>query len=166
MTAGEVRRGLSAPPSGSGSIYASPRKRNLPPPPKDGEKFRSPEFYTFPPSEHPSSASVSPRSSIGNPEAVTALSPRDSFQPGAMRSQAQSVVHTTRTGSHEQPSVYIQDPYAAELTPEQRFAAEQENQPDSELVLPLPSTHSRKQSSASIVLEDTVGSMELENGRK
>ena len=159
MPKGEARCDILAPRSEPSTIYASPRKRSLPPPPRDGEKANAPEFYAFMPAVHPtthpsSSLSVSPRSSIGGPSAVTVMTRSDSFQPAATRSQTQFVVQDVRVGSFEHPSGYKQNPYAADMTPEQRFATEQEDQPECGQVLPMPNncTQNRRQSTASIVM--------------
>ena len=159
MTAGEAPRHSSGRPLGSGpsSSYSSPRKSSLRPPPRDGEKVQAPEFYTFTPAVHapsrPSLSSVSPRSSTGGPPAGTAASPRNSFQPAVTRSQAEHVVDDMRAPSFDHPSGYKQNPYAAELTPEQRLATEQEDQPEHEQGLPMPNcTHNRRQSTASAVI--------------
>ncbi|KAL8758555.1 MAG: hypothetical protein Q9199_001408 [Rusavskia elegans] len=157
MRTDEAQRDSSAPPSGPSSSYASPRKTSLRPPPRDGEKVQAPEFYAFTPAVHPPSrppwSSVSPHSSIGGPSAMTAASRTDSFQPAATRPQAQPVIQDMRAGSFDHPSGYKQNPYAAELTPEQRLATEQEDQPEYEQGLPMPNcAHSRRQSTASVVI--------------
>ncbi|KAL8819293.1 MAG: hypothetical protein Q9223_002234 [Gallowayella weberi] len=149
VTIGEARRGLSMPPPTSKDTKISPRKRGLPPPPKAGEKVQPPESYTLTAAMEPPSSPGSPRSSTaGFPNASPPMSRRDSYVPTAVRSRAPSVVPDVRIGNIEHPEGYIQDPCAAELTAAQRFAVEQEDQPDKGL--PPPSTHSRKQSSASI----------------
>ncbi|KAL8802659.1 MAG: hypothetical protein Q9182_003675 [Xanthomendoza sp. 2 TL-2023] len=149
VTVGEARRGLSMPPPTSKEMKTSPGKRGLPPPPKAGEKVQPPEFYTLTAAMVPPSSPGSPRSSIaGLPNASPRMSRRDSYVPTAVRSRAPSVAPDVQPRNIEHPEGYIQDPCAAELTAAQRFAVEQEDQPDQGL--PPPSTHSRKQSSASI----------------
>ncbi|KAI4235363.1 MAG: hypothetical protein LQ349_003211 [Xanthoria aureola] len=155
MRTDEAPRDASAPPSGPNSSYASRRKTSLRPPPRDGEKVQAPEFYTITPVIHPPSRpsllSVSPHSSIGGPSTGTAASRADSFQPAATQPQAQPVIQDT---SFDHPSGYKQNPYAAELTPEQRLATEQEDQPEYDQGLPMPNcTQSRRQSTASVVIK-------------
>ncbi|KAI4236128.1 MAG: hypothetical protein L6R40_006253 [Gallowayella cf. fulva] len=260
------------PPPTLKAMTSSPRKPKVPPPPKAGEKVQPPEFYTLAPAMGPPTSPMSPCPSNAGSVGLPVMSPRDNYQPTAVRSRAQSVAHDVRADgvrneSHvtrdgevyrpselaailqasplserlsgqaylkrlterttaetlrwtrlseeddvqakvdafidaiifqyqawhwldtaenqapsltdiravvwlvwkqlgmdegerwedasymiEHPSGYIQNPYAAELTPEQRFAARREHQPGQGL--PPPSTHSRRQSAASVVIED------------
>ena len=156
-TAGETWRDSSAPPLSPRPSYARSRKLGLRPPPKDGEKVQAPEFYSFNPvldaPSRPSLSSVSARSSTGGPPAGTAASQSRSFQPAATSSRPQATVEDMRAASFDHPSGYQQNPYAAELTPEQRLATEQDNRPEYEQGLPMPNgTHSRRQSTASAVI--------------
>ncbi|KAL8657676.1 MAG: hypothetical protein Q9226_001685 [Calogaya cf. arnoldii] len=153
MTMGAAQRETAAPPSGPRPTYTSPRKMSLRPPPKDGEKVQPPEFYTVTPAvqppTRPSLSSVSPRASIGG----SSTSRNNSFQPTATQSRAQPGVRDMGAGSFDHPSGYKQNPYGAELTPEQRLATDQEDVPEYEQGLPMPNcTHSRKQSTASVVI--------------
>lgn len=136
----------------------SPRRRNLPPPPKAGEKLRAPDFYTLrqaaPIQErqsnhrHTYSTQTSSRPwSVAGP-----LDASGSDQPVATRMRARSMADGTIGGNKEHPPVapgYVQDPYALEMTAEQRFATEQEDHDEQGLPLPI-NTHRRGPSTASI----------------
>ncbi|KAL8979210.1 MAG: hypothetical protein Q9205_005400 [Flavoplaca limonia] len=155
-TAGEAWRDSSAPPPSPRSGDARSRKLSLRPPPRDGEKVQAPEFYTLNPAvdapSRPSLSSVSARSSTGGPSAGTAASRSRSFQPAAT-SRPQAMVEDMRAASFDHPSGYQQNPYAAQLTPEQRLATEQDDRQEYEQGLPMPNgTHSRRQSTASAVI--------------
>ena len=152
-TTGETWRDSSAPPVSPRSSYALSRKPSVRPPPRDGERAQAPEFYTLTPAVHPPSraslSSISARSSIGGPSVGTATSRSQSFQS----SRPQAMVKDVRAASFDHPSGYKQNPYAAELTREQRLATEQEDWPEYEQGLPMPNgTHSRRQSTASAVM--------------
>lgn len=136
----------------------SPGRLNLPPPPKAGEKLRPPGFYALgqsapaqerqPHHRHTCSTQASSRPwSIASPVEVGG-----SEQSVATRMRAKSMAEGTRGGHIEHAPVtpgYVQDPYALEMTAEQRFATEQEDH--DEQGLPLPNnTHRRGPSTASI----------------
>ncbi|KAL9602633.1 MAG: hypothetical protein Q9179_002490 [Wetmoreana sp. 5 TL-2023] len=136
------------------------------PPPKAREKMRPPEYYTTArtsqaqaaqPRMYPTQTfSATPRSSIGGSPHATNPAYGNAIQPALSRPRALSIVVDIRRTSYEHPPGYIQNPYASEMTAEQRFAVEQEDQ----FVQgsPMPScTHSRKPSTASIIIEDSVG---------
>ncbi|KAL8732321.1 MAG: hypothetical protein Q9181_004008 [Wetmoreana brouardii] len=144
----------------------SPRRLSVPPPPKAGEKMQPPEYYTTTrtsqsqaaqPRVHPTQPfSATPRSSIGGSPKAPKPTYGNAIQPALSRSRALSSVEDIRRTSYEHPPGYIQNPYASEMTAEQRFAVGQEDQ--IEQGLPMPScAHSRRPSKASIIIEDSVG---------
>lgn len=146
----------------------SPKKWTVPPPPKAGQKMQPPAYYTATqavpaqaaqPQTYPTQrSSVSPCSSIGCQLHESTISYSNGIHPASDHSRAQSITEDIRRGSYEHPPGYIQNPYASEMTPEQRFATEQEDQV--EQGLPMPScTHSRKPSTASIIIEESVGNL-------
>lgn len=138
---------------------------NLPPPPKVGEKLRPMEEYA--PKhiagvqgrhQHTKSSQMPPASprpwSIGCPIEVS-LTPTEEVTEISTRSRAKSLAERTREGSIEHPTGYVQNPYALEMSPEQRFAIEQEDQ--LEQTLPVPScTPSRRPSTASSVVGERI----------
>lgn len=123
-------------------------KANLPPPPKAGEVPKNPEYYTpahatptrsIPPQPYPQQMTLpSPSASHGQPPASTTST---AFTP-SFASTASSPQHSrpTPTGSFppsgggrdeaslEHPPGYVQNPYASDMTPGQRFATEQASQ--------------------------------------
>lgn len=71
----------------------------------------------------------------------------------ATRLRAKSMAEGTRGGNIDFPTGYVQNPYASEMTPEQRLVTEQEGLAEQEL--PMPNyTHSRGTSTASATLAD------------
>lgn len=125
-------------------------KPNLPPPPKVGEVPKPPEYYTpgqatptktTQPQPYPPQMTLpSPLASHGQPPASTTSTgyspsfastasvpslqhsrptPTSSFPPSGSGTDEQSLEH---------PPGYIQNPYASDMTPSQRFATEQASQ--------------------------------------
>ncbi|KAL8922833.1 MAG: hypothetical protein Q9208_004958 [Pyrenodesmia sp. 3 TL-2023] len=134
------------------------RRQTLPPPPKAGEKLRAQDFYTL-----KQGAPMQKRQSYhrhthstqaaSRPWSVTGpLEVGGSEQPVATRTRAKSMAEGTLEGNIEHPPMapcYVQDPYALEMTAEQRFATEQEDHDEQGLPLPI-NTHRRGPSTASI----------------
>ncbi|KAL8973102.1 MAG: hypothetical protein Q9183_000171 [Haloplaca sp. 2 TL-2023] len=155
--------------SASGQQNVSPRKLIIPPPPRTGQRMEPPEFYTVTQATSPQRGQqpriypiqrspISPRSSLGEPLHEWSTRYSNETQVASNHSRVQSFTEDIRRGSYEHPPGYIQNPYASEMTAAQRFAVEQEDQVDRGL--PLPGcTHSRKPSTASIILEDSVASL-------
>ncbi|KAL8758745.1 MAG: hypothetical protein Q9184_003837 [Pyrenodesmia sp. 2 TL-2023] len=136
----------------------SPHRRNLPPPPKAGEKLRAPDFYTLrqaaPVQERQSSHrhTYSTQTSSRPWSVAGPLDASGSDQAAATRMRAKSMAEGTIGGNIEHPPAapgYVQDPYALEMTAEQRFATEQEDHDEQGLPLPI-NTHRRGPSTASI----------------
>lgn len=99
---------------------------------------------------------TSPSSCVRGPVGAPLTSTSNAVQLGPTRRRAQSLAEGTRVGSFEHPSGYIQNLYALEMTAEQRIATDQEDR--SEQGLPVPNgTDSRKQSTASTSIHDSVG---------
>lgn len=146
-----VHHGPPPPQPGATPISSSTpvnAKPSLPPPPKVGEMLRSPEYYS--PAQATPTKSVqsqpylqqmtlpSPVASNGQPPASTTST---TFQPsfGSAHSLSfpqrptpvnlSSVSGGGRDGaSLEHPPGYVQNPYASDLTPDQRYATEQASQ--------------------------------------
>lgn len=133
-------------------------RQDLPPPPKAGEKLRPPDFYTLKQGSpvqkrqsyhrHTHSTQAFSRPwSVAGPLEVSG-----SEQAVATRTRAKSMAEGTSEGNIEHPPMapgYVQDPYALEMTAEQRFATEQEDHDEQGLPLPI-NTHRRGPSTASI----------------
>ncbi|KAL8901468.1 MAG: hypothetical protein Q9207_005191 [Kuettlingeria erythrocarpa] len=158
LTAHEAIHIAGAAPPDQSRDKTSPRRLNLPPPPKAGEKLRPPDFHALRQSapaqerqahhRHTYSTQASSRPwSVAGPVEIGG-----SEQPVATRVRAQSMAEGTIGGHIEHAPVapgYVQDPYALEMTAEQRFTTEQDDH--DEQGLPLPNnTHRRGQSTASI----------------
>ena len=132
-------------PSQSRSRSASPR-RDIPPPPKVGEKMQPASYYSpaptptysAPQGSFPTPAGTLPSS---DPRSAALPSATGAFagQNGLLSPHPNSMLSPTRTyGSPaqtpttatmqqknlEHPPGYVQNPYAADLTPEQRFATQ------------------------------------------
>ncbi|MCJ1229259.1 hypothetical protein MMC12_005924 [Toensbergia leucococca] len=134
--------------------YGTAVKSDLPPPPKVGEKPKAPEFYsstraavqTYP----PQMSMLSPaRTSCGQPvpsensaNATSSIPPPASrssdgdgqltyqkHQPSAFNSTfpAPSLGSENQRRSLEHPPGYVQNAYATDMTPDQRFATENIN---------------------------------------
>lgn len=147
-------------PGASPTPYAPAGSNNatLPPPPKAGEKPQPPSFYAPPssPRSHvppmsykPSQSSVK-RASRGS---VTSVSPTSPTFAGRDHHRTTSM---SNEPSLEHPPGYIQNPYASDMTPEQRFAVLQEEQGQQKKVstdLGYTPSRSRAGSSASPILD-------------
>ena len=108
-------------------------QRKIPPPPKSGNEFR-PMFHRSPtPDSDPAnnslptllyrSSSTSCTAPGGHPPASarnSLLSPRTPFESLAQTPKSAPIPRK----SLEHPPGYVQNPYAADLTPEQRFASQ------------------------------------------
>lgn len=129
----------------SASTARTTSRPSLPPPPKTGELPKPSEFYapskavpTIPaqPISYPQQMMLpTPGTSIGQPPAsTTSTSVTPSFSPIATLPTA-SRTEPTSTNPHypfggggsnlQHPPGYIQNPYASDMTPDQRFATEQ-----------------------------------------
>lgn len=129
----------------------SPR-REIPPPPKVGEKPKPAAYYspTPTPTYFQSSQPFSPHTGLSSPMAprtaglpprsVTSVSHNGLLSPQSARLPYNSPLPTptntttaagddisTARPSLEHPPGYVQNPYASDMTPEQRFATEQQN---------------------------------------
>lgn len=113
-------------------------KPSLPPPPKVGEKPLSPEHYAAvhstpaQPQPYPSQMSQATvdHPFKGLPPGSTTSTP---FNSSAERNNVSSSTEMPVRASLEHPPGYVQNPFASDMTPDQRFAAEQqqENRSDS-----------------------------------
>ncbi|KAL8719530.1 MAG: hypothetical protein Q9225_003473 [Loekoesia sp. 1 TL-2023] len=146
----------------------SPSRSGSPvfPPPKAGEYVTPPKYQAFGrmqplqaellrtcPYQMPSAP---PSSCVRGPISASPTSTSNAIQLGPARRRAKSLAEGTRGGSFEYPSGYIQNPYALEMTVEQRIATDHED--ESEQGLPAPNgTHSRGKSTASTSIHDSVG---------
>ncbi|MCJ1465118.1 hypothetical protein MMC07_003734 [Pseudocyphellaria aurata] len=150
-------------------------KPNLPPPPKVGEVVKPPEYYTAAqatptkpthPQPYPQQMTLpSPVASHGQPPAST-TSPAymPSFASTASIPSSQHV-RPTPSGSFplkgsgkddaslEHPPGYVQNPYASDMTPSQRFATEQASQPERSPAL----GYSEKRRTSNAGFEDNEG---------
>ncbi|CAF9903803.1 MAG: hypothetical protein ALECFALPRED_002986 [Alectoria fallacina] len=121
--------GPPAPQAGAAPVPPPPTitpKPSLPPPPKAGEKPLSPEHYApvhFTPAQPLPYASQMSQPTVEPPledipaGSTTSTSMRASFE----NSSAQPSIIPSSTG-------YVQNPFASDMTPDQRFAAEQQQE--------------------------------------
>ena len=121
-------------PVSSRSRSVSPR-RDIPPPPRVGEKMKPASYYSptptpthpahqanLPPyvSQTPVSTTFGGPAGLLSPHPATLLSPARTFG-----SPSQTPVTATMPQKNlEHPPGYVQNPYAADMTPEQRFATQ------------------------------------------
>lgn len=125
--------------------HAMTAKAPIAPPPKVGEKAMSAEHYTAPSNLNTSSLSQQSPS----PRHQTLSSPNSTL----IDTNTVGMTDQTDTFSSRpaHPPGYIQNPYASDLTPDQRFAIQQEeNGYQCGLPAPLGARHSRHGSSNSI----------------
>lgn len=148
-----VHHGPPPPQPGATPISSSPAravKPSLPPPPKVGETLRSPEYYapaqvtpttTLQPQPYPQQMTLpSPAEINGQPPASTTST---SFGPSFLSAPSSNHLQQSRptpTNSFpassnggaqanlQHPPGYVQNPYASDLTPDQRYATEQASQ--------------------------------------
>lgn len=135
---------------------------SLPPPPKAGEKALPPEHYapvhstSVPPQPYPSQLSQ-PRVDAplkGVPAgSTTSASTRPSFNPSVRPSNS---TDTPVRASLEHPPGYVQNPFASDMTPDQRFAAEQEHENRSDTSPPLGYTDNAQGRKPSLEDDETV----------
>ena len=114
------------------SCAASPQ-RILPPPPKAGERLQPSSYYAVSPGQMSESVSLThlpPRSTSASPR-TPPIQPQYSTRDTLLSpsSPPYSALQTPQTAplprkSLEHPPGYVQNPYAADLTPEQRFAVQ------------------------------------------
>lgn len=143
------------PPPQPGATPVAPHptvtaKANLPPPPKAGEVPKNPEYYTpaqatpmksIQPQPYPQQMTLpSPSASHGQPPASTTSTAFTPSFVSTASSPAPQHARPTPTGSFppsgsgvdgaslEHPPGYVQNPYASDMTPSQRFATEQASQ--------------------------------------
>ncbi|KAL9119404.1 MAG: hypothetical protein Q9187_004040, partial [Circinaria calcarea] len=129
-------------PSTASSRSPSPR-RDIPPPPRVGEKAHPPSYYAPQPTPTPTGHFVSPQPfppqmsfpspsdprPFGQPPASTTLTsnnllspPQSARIPPFSPSSPTGDISTRKSLEH--PPGYVQNPYAADMTPEQRFATQ------------------------------------------
>lgn len=149
----DPRHGPLPPQPGATPVPSHPivtAKANLPPPPKAGEVPKPPEYYT-PAQATPTKSTQSqpypqqmtlpsPSVSHGQPPAsTTSTASTLSFASTASLSSSQHSRPTPTSSfppsgsnrdkaSLEHPPGYVQNPYASDMTPSQRFATEQASQ--------------------------------------
>lgn len=125
-------------PLSSTSVNA--RRPSIPPPPKEGEKPQPPEYYAKPtptsskPQPYPPQMSIPPPNSSFNgvpPSSVTSTTqPPVEAQHGSSPYQRQPAAAPgagrSRANPLEHPPGYVQDPNAQDMTPDARFATEQQ----------------------------------------
>lgn len=154
------RHGPPPPQPGATPVPTHPTvtaKANLPPPPKAGEVPKPAEYYlptqatptkSKQPQPYPQQMTLpSPSVSQGQPPAsTTSTASTPSFASTASLPAQQHSLPTPTTasptsgsgkdeGSREHPPGYVQNPFASDMTPSQRFATEQASQPgDSQLL--------------------------------
>ena len=114
------------------TITAQP---NLPPPPKAGEKPLSPEHYApihYTPAQPQPYPSQMSQPTVDSPikgvptGSTTSTSMQPSFDPSTQPRNDASSTDMPIRASLEHPPGYVQDPFASDMTPDQRFAAEQQ----------------------------------------
>lgn len=116
---------------------------SLPPPPKAGEKPLSPEHYApvhytpAQPQPYPSQMSHptvdSPIKGVPTGSTTTTIT-QPSFGPSSQPNNVSSSTDMPIRGSLEHPPGYVQDPFASDMTPDQRFTAEQQQGNGSDMV--------------------------------
>lgn len=129
--------GVPVPPPPTITAQAS-----LPPPPKAGEKVLPPEHYApvhstaVQPQAYPSQMSQPrvdrPPRGVPPGSTTSTSSTTPSFDPSVQPSNVSPPTDTPVRASLEHPPGYVQNPFASDMTPDQRFAAEQrqENRSD------------------------------------
>lgn len=166
---GAAERDIAAFSPAQGCKPMSPQRPTLPPPPKVGEKAMPPEYYA--PRQaglvqgrhrHASSLQMPPvyprLESVGGQADVWNTPTGRANERIPARSRAKSLAEGTTGGNMEHPPGYMQNPYASDMTPEQRFATAQEE--DTDEGLPMPNcTQSRRPSTASASLEDSIDTL-------
>lgn len=133
--------GPPAPKPGAAPVPPPPSitsKPSLPPPPpKAGEKLLSPEHYapvhSTPAQPLPYPLRVSqptvdqPLKGLP-PGSTTSTSTRPSFNPSAQPDNLSSPTDLPVRASLEHPPGYVQNPFASDMTPDQRVATEQQQE--------------------------------------
>lgn len=140
-----VRSGPPAPQPGAFPVSLSPRttaKSSLPPPPRAGERPQPPREYkrgsTVPvqaqnPPNHSQRSQSSPKSEPnGLPPQPLTLNTCSSpaYTTSASPAGLPQSTETSARASLEHPPGYYQNPYASDLTPDQRFATELQEKED------------------------------------
>ena len=114
---------------------------SVPPPPKAGERPLSPKHYApvqstpAQPQQYPSQMSQSPVDRplrAVPPGSTTSTNVEPSFNPSSQPSHIPSSTDMPPRASLEHPPGYVQNPFASDMTPEQRFAAQQEHENSSD----------------------------------
>ena len=139
----ETQSSSSGPPAPQPGIAPVPppptttAQPSLPPQPKAGEKPLSPEqyapFQSTPAQPQPYPTQMSqprvdrPLKGLP-PGSTTSTSIRPSFNPSTQPSDISYPTDMPVRASLEHPPGYVQNPFASDLTPDQRFAAEQQQE--------------------------------------
>ena len=145
--------GPPAPQPGAAPVPPPPTttaQPSLPPPPKAGEKPLSPEHYApvqstpAQPQPYPSQMSQptvdSPIKGVPTGSTTSTIM-QPSFDPSNQASNDASSTDMPIRASLEYPPGYVQDPFASDVTPDQRFAAEQQRGNGSDTLPSLGYTH-------------------------
>ena len=139
-------------------------KPSLPPPPKAGEKPLSPEHYAAvystlaQPQPYPyqmSQAKVDHPLKGVPPGSTTSASMRP-FDTSAERTNFSSSTETAVRASLEHPPGYVQNPFASDMTPDQRFAAERQQEKRSDTLSSLGYIDDPKVSMPGLVEDETA----------
>ena len=139
-------------------------KPSLPPPPKVGEKPLSPEHYapfhsTSQPQPYPSQMSQPQVDRPFNgvpPGSTTSTSMTPSFNPSAQPSDVSSPTDKPVRASLEHPPGYVQNPFASDMTPDQRLAAKQQQENQSNTLPSLGYTDDSKGPRLGLEDDETV----------
>ena len=116
---------------------ATTAQPSLLPPPKAGEQPLSPEHYapvqSTPAQPQPYPPQMSQPTVDGPfngipPGSTTSTSTRPFFNPSAQPSNVSSSTDMPVRASLEHPPGYVQNPFASDMTPDQRFVAEQQQE--------------------------------------
>ena len=140
-----------APQPGAIPVAPPPTKAvrlSVPPPPKVGEKPLSPEQYApvhstpTQPLQYPTQMSQpmvhQPLRGLP-PGSATSTSTEPSFNPSASPTSLPPSTDMPPRASLEHPPGYVQNPFASDMTPDQRYAAEEEQRPQGNRSETLPS---------------------------
>lgn len=132
--------GPPAPQPGAAPVPPPPTitaRPGVPPPPKAGEKPLSPENYKAvhsgltQPQPYPSQVSqplVNHPVRAVPPGSTTSTTTEPSFNPPTQASNISSSTDMPARASLDHPPGYVQNPFAADMTPDQRFTAQQEQE--------------------------------------
>ena len=141
-------------------------RSGVPPPPKAGEKQLSPEHYApihstpAPPQPYPSQMQQPPVDHALRaipPGSTTSTSVEPSLNTSSQPSNNPSSTDMPARASLEHPPGYVQNPFASDMTPDQRFAAQQQQENQSDTLPSLGYTDNSKGARTGLEDEQRLG---------